>query len=405
MSAMQLMKLLHKNLEKKLPFVHQVRFKNLINASETLIRVNKLTLTAIGRNLSHKTKTRSNIKKVDRLLSNPHLQDESISFYRTMAASLIAEGACPWIHIDWSCICSITKLYLLRASLSMSGRSIVIYEECHPKKKENNAATHKAFLNQLKAILPALVKPVIVTDAGFRAPWFAYIQTIGWDFVGRLRNKNQVSLDDKLTWQLSKSLFAGANGNPKYLGHGRLTETQQVPAHFVLYKGKKKNRHKLNVNKTRSRASKSKRHAKAYEEPWLLVTSLSSSSEAPNEAVNIYRQRMRIEENFRDTKCTRYGFGLKESRSRKTQRMKILLLIAAIATFACWLAGLFTKQSGTAADYQAHSSKFTSVLSSVYLGREALKKGFYIVKKQFTIVLQLLFDISTQTQFETVCYE
>jgi hypothetical protein len=54
----------------------------------------------------------------------------------------------------------------------MPGRSIVIYEECHPKKNENNHSIHKAFLQHLKSILPPLVKPVVVTDAGFRALWF-----------------------------------------------------------------------------------------------------------------------------------------------------------------------------------------------------------------------------------------
>ena len=162
---MQLMKLLHKTFEKELPFIHKIRLKNLMKVTETLIKVNKLTLTALGRNLSNKIKTRSNIKMVDRLLGNSHLHDESLLYYHVMNSYLVTENSQPWLHIDWSCICSITKLYLLRASLSMSGRSIVIYEECHPKKKENNHATHKAFLNNLKAILPASVKPVIVTDA------------------------------------------------------------------------------------------------------------------------------------------------------------------------------------------------------------------------------------------------
>ena len=131
---MQLMKLLHKTFKKQLPSIHQVRLTNIMNASETLIRVNKISLTALGRNLSNKNKTRSNIKKMDRLLGNSHLHKESLSFYRVMASKLINKGSCPWLHIDWSCICHLTQLYVLRASLSMSGRSIVIYEESHPKK-------------------------------------------------------------------------------------------------------------------------------------------------------------------------------------------------------------------------------------------------------------------------------
>ncbi|KTD76104.1 transposase, partial [Legionella waltersii] len=69
-----------------------------------------------------------------------------------------------------------TNLYLLRASISVKGRSIVLYEECHPKKKENNHVVHKQFLKNLKAILPSCATPIIVTDGGFRAPWFMAVR-------------------------------------------------------------------------------------------------------------------------------------------------------------------------------------------------------------------------------------
>lgn len=392
---MQLMKLLHKSLKTQLPFIHQSRLKNLIYASEALIRANKLTLTSLGRNLSNQNKTRSNIKKMDRLLGNSLLANETHHFYKVMASNLIKEGTHPWLHIDWSCICSITNLYLLRASLSMPGRSIVIYEECHPKKNENHHPTHKIFLNRLKTILPASVKPIIVTDAGFRAPWFIEVKALGWDFVGRLRHKNLVRFNDKLKWQLSGKLYPKATLKPNYLGPGILTEKLKVPAHFVLFKGKKKS-----SSSKRKYASRNKRYIRAHKEPWLLVTSLLPSKDIASKTVKIYYQRMRIEENFRDSKCTRYGFGLKESRTRSPERMKILLLISALATFACWLAAIVTRQAGMAADYQAHSSKFKSVLSWVYLGREALKKRIKITTKQFTSILLLMIHVAESIKLE-----
>ena len=397
---MQLMKLLHKTFQKELPSIHITRLKNVMDASETLVRANKLTLTALGRNLPGKAKTRSNIKKIDRLLGNPHVQVDRIAFYKQMISRVITENSLPWIHVDWSCICSVTNLYLLRASLSMSGRSVVLYEACYPKEKENNHATHKLFLQQLKAMLPVSVKPIIVTDAGFRAPWFAYVRELGWDFVGRLRHKNLLLLDSTTTWQLSHTFHEEATSTPKYLGHGALTQASQVPAHFILYKGNKKNRHKLNKDKSRSQGGTSERYARAHKEAWLLVTSLLPSANIAQQTVNIYFQRMRIEENFRDTKCTRYGFGLKESRSRSTERMNVLLLIAAIATFACWLAGICARKAGIAADYQVHSSKFTAVLSSIYLGREVLKKNVHILKKYFAAALKALFEINATAQLE-----
>ncbi|STX29776.1 Transposase, IS4-like [Legionella beliardensis] len=73
---------------------------------------------------------------------------------------------------DWSCICSLIRLYVLSAMLSLSGRGFVLYKECHPASKHNHQATHRAFLKRLCALLPAGVHPIIVTDAGFRTPWF-----------------------------------------------------------------------------------------------------------------------------------------------------------------------------------------------------------------------------------------
>jgi hypothetical protein len=60
---MQLIKLLHKTLEKELPEIHKTRLKKLMDATATVIRTGKLTLTGLGRNLSKKNKPRSNIKK------------------------------------------------------------------------------------------------------------------------------------------------------------------------------------------------------------------------------------------------------------------------------------------------------------------------------------------------------
>jgi len=169
---MQQVTVLHKTIKKELSFVHKTRLNCLMSVCKTAASNNKLYLTGLGRNDPSQTKTSSNIEKVNRLLGNEHLYRERPSFYQSMAAQLISSTMSPWIHIDWSCINSKTNLYLLRASLSASGRSIAVYEECHPKTKENNHSVHKQFLKNLKAILPPCQPPIIVTDAGFRGPWF-----------------------------------------------------------------------------------------------------------------------------------------------------------------------------------------------------------------------------------------
>ena len=403
--TMQQMRLLHKQFTKELPFIHKTRLNCLMSTCITASTSNKLFLTGLGRNIVSKTKTSSNIEKVNRLLSNEHLYHERSSFYATMAAQLIPRWMSPWIHIDWSCINSTTNLYLLRASLSVKGRSIVLYEECHPKKKENNHTVHQQFLKNLKAVLPICEPPIIVTDAGFRAPWFKAVRQMGWHFVGRLRNKNLVLLEDAESWQLSSLFFKQATGKPAHLGHALLTEKERVPVHIVLYKGKNKNRHKRNLNKKISAAGKSKRYSKAGKEPWVVVTSLSQARDNPAHIVNIYRQRMRIEENFRDTKCSHYGQGLKHSLTKSPARMAILLLIAAIATWAAWIAGLITIISGKASDFQAHSAKFTQSLSVVYLGREAIKKKIVASHSQIVNAISILATMVVEAQLEIRVYE
>jgi hypothetical protein len=401
---MHSIELLHKTFEDKLPSVHKNRLKSLMSACEAAITSNQLYLTGLGRAISNTNKESSNIQKVDRLLGNGLLQSERDLFYRIMLSYVIKEDRQPWIHVDWTCLNSTTNLYALRASVSMKGRSIVIYEESHPKKHENNQAVHKAFLNRLKTLMPSSLTPIIVTDAGFRAPWFAHILKLNWHFVGRLRNKNLVFLEQESRWVLSSNYFEQATRMPAHIGQGLLTEESKVPAQFVLYKGKAKGRHQLNKNKKKSSSGKSKLYSKAHKEPWLLVTSLPQAKEKPMLITNIYRQRMRIEENIRDTKCPHYGLGLKDSITRSAQRMNILLLIAAIATLIAWLAGLITKFRGQAADFQAHSAKCTSALSLVFLGRRAIKKGLSMYQEEFEFAIKLLYQCAVQTQEEKPHY-
>ena len=237
---MQQMALLHKKFSKELPFIHKTRLNCLMSTCITASTSNTLFLTGLGRGDLSKTKTSSNIEKVNRLLGNKHLHLERVAFYAAMSFQLIPGWMSPWIQVDWSCINSTTNLYLLRASLSVEGRSIVVYEECHPKKKENNHSVHQQFLKNLKTVLPPCSAPIIVTDAGFRGPWFMAVRQMGWHFVGRLRNKNLVLMEGTQIWQLSSSFFGEAAGKPTHLGNALLTEKQQVPTHIVLYKGQNK---------------------------------------------------------------------------------------------------------------------------------------------------------------------
>ena len=106
-----------------------MRLKSLMTVCQSALMDSKLFLTGLGRGISNSNKESSNIQKVDRLLGNGILQSEREHFYQVLISYVIKEGLkSPWIHIDWLCINATTNLHVLRASLSMKGRSIVLYE-------------------------------------------------------------------------------------------------------------------------------------------------------------------------------------------------------------------------------------------------------------------------------------
>jgi hypothetical protein len=97
--------------------------------------------------------------------------------------------------------------FLIRASIATKWRSLTLYEEIHPLSLKEKPKTHRLFMQKLKAMLPQNVKPVIVTDAGFRIPWSTQVESIDWDFVCRGRNKTFCKKKRDSTWLPFKSLY------------------------------------------------------------------------------------------------------------------------------------------------------------------------------------------------------
>ena len=73
------------------------------------------------------------------------------------------------------------------ASVPVDGRSITVYEEVHALGQYNKPGTHRHFLQALHRVVPPSCHPVVVTDAGFRGPWFLQVAACGWDWVGRVQ--------------------------------------------------------------------------------------------------------------------------------------------------------------------------------------------------------------------------
>ena len=76
---MQGKKLLHKFIQES-ACVHKKVIETLTIACEGLLKAKKLSVTAIGRSIDSKTTDKHNIKRIDRLVSNPSLDGHREKF-------------------------------------------------------------------------------------------------------------------------------------------------------------------------------------------------------------------------------------------------------------------------------------------------------------------------------------
>lgn len=84
------------------------------------------------------------------------------------------------VVVDWSDATQDQRWHLLRASAVVEGRSITLYEEIHPQARYGHPSVHRAFMQKRALIVPAGCKPIVMTDAGFHAPWFKLVVAHGW---------------------------------------------------------------------------------------------------------------------------------------------------------------------------------------------------------------------------------
>jgi Transposase DDE domain len=108
---------------------------------------------------------------------------------------------------------------------------------------------------------------------------------------------------------------------------------------FALIKTKPGGRKLKYPSGKEKRHTQAKKSADCNREPWLLSYSPNLAYLGAAAIVNIYSQRMRIEQQFRDTKNAAHGMGLARSKSRGKRRLEVLLLIAHIAEMAKRLIG------------------------------------------------------------------
>ena len=368
-------KLCHKWLSNVMPGMHRKRLLALNAVVGGALRGGRLTVTGLGRSLSGDAKIKHSIKRADRLFSNSHLHSECKEMYRHLSHQVIGSTEQPIILVDWSDIDARRKFFLVRAAVAVKGRSLTLYEEVHTLVTREKRSTHDQFLKKLKEVLPKDCRPIIVTDAGFRTPWFKQVLALGWNYIGRVRNREKVQICRNEAWIGAKTLYAHATTKAKLFNNIALTESNKLDCSLILFKGKLKGRKRITKMGNNAQSRTSLVNSTRAREPWLLASSLSNEQVTAKQIVKMYSSRMQIEESFRDLKCPRFGLSLYHNGTYKIERMKILVLIGSIANTFAWLLGKVARTLRFHRQYQANTTTSVNVLSNVFIGNQIFRES------------------------------
>lgn len=359
--------------------IHKTRIKTLSVLIEGVIHGKELKLTSLGRHIKIEGQEGSAINRVDRFLGNPYYQTQSIEIYKAITQKAVHTMKNPLFVIDWS---SIPGSHLtpsgehcvLRASLAAQGRSITLYEEIHAKSNEGNVRIHRDFLAHLHSLVPQECTPCILTDAGFKNPWFKAVLNLGWDYIGRLNGA--VHYDDGTGFKPLSELFHQATGTPQEIGSVVVAKTNPLATRIYLYKKRAKGRIHRNKKGQRITNKYSRKHAKSNSAPWILASSLTQSK--AEHIIQYYTLRMTIEESFRDLKSKQYGLSLNDNATINPERYIVWLLLAALTTFIAWIVGYCAEQLNLHYQFQANTYRHRRVLSFFFLGCQIIRKKINI---------------------------
>ena len=207
--------ILQDKLSESLGFMHSKRLTALWRVVHALLSAQELWLTELGRNLPGKCSIKHRVKAVDRFVGNAAIQAARLRIYAVLARFLLRAIKRPIILVDWTG--AEPGFYVLSAKVAFEGRALTILSRAYPAKKKATPAAERAFLAELKAVVPSHCHPVLVTDAGFLFKWFDSVRAIGWDYVGRARLKKMLVTIDGRVGTLREA-YKLAQQKPRDLG-------------------------------------------------------------------------------------------------------------------------------------------------------------------------------------------
>jgi Transposase DDE domain len=327
-----------------------------------------VSLTRLARGVMGTGCLKSALKQVDRFIGHPRIDQEARIVGRELLARLCQSRLPLVIAVDWSEVSPGAKFVELRAAVTRlgMGRALSVYEQVYELKKLGSAKAERLLLETLRAWVDPGVQVTVITDAGFRRPWFAQLQRMGWSWIGRVRRGVHISRDGQ-DWMSAGQCMGYAKSKAQRWSSCYLAKTAPWQCDMVLYRSRLRGRKHYRCAGHGSTHKAAKEARASAHEPLLLAHSPKLNAYRADEIVAMYAQRMQIEECFRDTKSVVRGMGFEIGRSTTELRLQALLMVAGLAAFLLWHIGQLGEAEGLHRRFKA-TTRVERELSLITLG-------------------------------------
>lgn len=335
--------------EQNLQVMRRSRRTTLSHVVAGAMKMKGVGVLALGRAMEGPTDAKHRIKRVDRFLANEGLELAELS--AVLFNVLRGSEKHPTVLVDWTDRQAFEQLVF---SITKDGRSMpfhaVTINSTHFEGETEGAkiVAEKEGLEQLHALCPPDVFPIIVADRGFgNERWIGQTAKWGWGFVQRLSKQHYVETEGHIGMLPELGIRKGYR--PKDWGWGTMGDSKQE-------------------DKTRLRLVTV--YDRDTDEPWYLVTNIEDNP--PDNIVRIYKKRMWTEAMFRDLKNRKWGLGLDHVRLTTVQRTAVHFMVVMLAYLLLCAFGAFAEVQNFGRSLKANTVE-KRVLSLAAIGNHFIE--------------------------------
>jgi Transposase DDE domain len=292
--------------------------KTLAQLVAATLGVGRISLAAIGRQLTGKTSAKHKIKRTWRFTSNRRvIVSEAM---RGVIARLCKRRKKPLlVALDWT---DIRSFQTLMAAAVLKGRAVPLLWSSYAKWElfKSRNALEEGLLHLLRTLIPECVPVILLADRGFgRVEMARACHSFGFRYLIRIKPDAWI---EHPTFRGKLKSYPVTKGMRRVLKATRHRKSRPVTHNIVV-------RWQPGLPAKR-------------DEPWYLMTDLQGSA---LQLTALYGKRMTVEELFRDGKSRRNGFALRLVQIKEPRRLDRLLLIMALAYLLLLGLGLVARQS------------------------------------------------------------